>query len=227
MKDSPRSGPDKEPEDVFMGNRESPAEDSFAGDTDAPILAEGLTSRRGTARGEELSLDAVDAQGISLQDILAGPKAEEPNERAGHVEWLLRVAKVFERYVEEGKADLEKKGHLPVIERAWVLWNEHFVDYYLELAELREDDTILSSLPLPPAPVDVFPPEGKGQHNPEWSDYLARYIGVLRGWSESQMEGDLAQQRTPKDLSKLRAAVRIRRNESKRDIGDELRKMSG
>jgi hypothetical protein len=128
--------------------------------------------------------------------------------------------------VKEGKAGTGRKGNLTILERAWILWNEHFVDYYLELAELQEDDAVSSSVIFPVPPVNLFAPQEKGQHNPEWSDYLANHIGVLRGWSDSQIQEDLSQQRTPKDMSKLRAAVRIRRNEGKQDLGQKLRKIS-
>jgi hypothetical protein len=182
--------------------------------------------RRLAAQGGEISLEAVDSQGISLQDMLAGPREVEPDEKAEHAEWLMKVTKLFEKYVKEGRPSTGHKSNLPVLERAWILWNEHFVDYFLELAELQQVDAVSSSFVFAVPPVNVCAPQGKGQHNPEWSDYLAHHIGILRGWSADQIHEDLAQQRTPKDMSKLRAVVRIRRNEGKQYLGQELRRIS-
>jgi hypothetical protein len=182
-------------------------------------------ARERASRGEPLSLDAVDLEGASLLDFVPASKEHEPEEVFEGIEWISSVVQMFREYVQRDRSDAARKSSSPIIERAWILWSEYFIDYFMELADWRQDDAILTDSRFPLPPPDVFPPEGKGQHNPVWADYLARYIGEARGWGAAEIEEDLAQQRSPRDLSKLRAAVRVRRNEAKADIAPEVQRI--
>jgi len=106
-------------------------------------------------------------------------------------------------------------------ERAWIIWNDHFSDYFSHL-QAEDDDYIKDKQPpFKPPPRDLLL-DKQGAHNPVYSDYLAREIGAMRGWVLEDIDRDLNKTRTPPDKSILRAKVRMRRYEAKLFLAKKL-----
>lgn len=143
-------------------------------------------------------------------------RTSDPEDAIERAEQLSHIVNVFRKLCKDEGTRGMIADRYPVLERVWILWNEYFADLFSEYAESLDDETILSEAPFEFPPLNQLSPEEKGQHGPAWEEYLARGIGKLRESSDKDISEDLAQQRTPRDMSKLRAAVRTRRNESKR-----------
>ena len=186
-----------------------------------------LNNSDGALVPQILSLDREMGEGGSLLNVVHESKARQPEEALGHREWLRKRVQFLQGLISssEQEAKLDSKGKItsPSRERGWVLWDDYLADFYVELAELEANQEMLASPPFPFPPKDAFPPERKGQHDPAWSDYLARMVGQLRQWPREDIDEDLAQPRSPKDTSRLRAVVRIRRNEGKVALAEDLR----
>ena len=123
----------------------------------------------------------------------------------------------------------------PSFERAWILWNDWIVDLYAGNAERlprpANREAALAMLagslgaaadpPFPYPPAEV-PALSLGEHQPEFSSYLAWGLGVIRGWDGQQIREDLARSASPKDLSCLRFSVRSRRHEVRARVKEAL-----
>lgn len=144
----------------------------------------------------------------------SGPAREQPDQLQEQAESLGRQLSILEQMVREGQGQSHEAKNSPRLERAWVLWNDYFADLYILLGQDGWRDRFEASPPFP------LPPQGlvlgeKGGHNLPYTNYLAAKIGMLRQWDHSRIEADLALRHTPADESRLRAAVRTRRNEAK------------
>lgn len=132
----------------------------------------------------------------------------------------------FQNSIEEGRREIIRKGDLASCERAWILWNECLVDVYADMTtdiirpKTRDEAFRMlvlgladeSDKPFPFPPPDV-PARETGRNESGWTEYLARGIGVVCGWTDQQIELDLGKARSPRDLSLLRGRVRTRKNE--------------
>jgi DNA-directed RNA polymerase specialized sigma24 family protein len=106
-------------------------------------------------------------------------------------------------------------------ERAWIIWNDNFADYFAYLQGENVEYIKGKQPPFPPPPKNLLLGE-QGAHNPVYTDYLAREIGVMRSWVLDDIDQDLNKTRTPDDKSKLRAKVRTRRYEAKLYLAKKL-----
>ncbi len=106
-------------------------------------------------------------------------------------------------------------------ERAWIIWNDNFADCFAHLLGENVEYIRDKQPPFSPPPNNLLLGE-QGAHNPVYTDYLAREIGVMRSWILYDIDQDLNKTRTPDDKSKLRAIVRMRRYEAKLYLAKKL-----
>lgn len=156
------------------------------------------------------------------------PFENQPDKLQDHIHWLSCRLHFFVDLIQQGeteKSQADRKTY-PKLEQAWLIWNDFYADYYIEYTNLVGNDHEFSSLKFPIPPEEKKSPDKKGGHNPTYSEYLAVEIGRLREWPSQKIEEDLSLPRAPKDQSRLRAAVRTRRNEGKRIIAYKDLKIS-
>jgi hypothetical protein len=127
-------------------------------------------------------------------------------------EVVLNFLSLLSMQVEKERGRLAANESSPLLEKAWLLWNDYFYDLYMEQNLPGNQRLSPFFFPAPPADLHGQP----GRHNPAYTEYLARYIGRQRGLSSEDIDRDLGRPMTPKDQSRLRALVRIRRNGAKR-----------
>ncbi len=166
-------------------------------------------------------------EGPSSQELYADESCGQPEKAHEHSDWLHRRLKFLMELVRQGKAEqpgIPEGKCSPRLERAWILWNDYFADFFLEYTELVGSGHEFNPPPFSFPAAEIADLGKKGGHNPHYSDYLAREIGKMRGWTARGIEDDLSLPRTPKDKSRLRAAVRVRRNEGKIILVKDLQK---
>ncbi len=170
-------------------------------------------------------------EGPSRLEALRSESYGQPEREQEHLEWLSARLGFLKELAAAGKEEQlrgDKRKPSPNLERAWILWNDYIADFFIEYSELVGREHEFSPPPFSLPPAEMAGPEKKGGHSPDYSNYLARGIGALRGLPSPKIEGDLSLPRTPRDESRLRAAVRARRNEGKMALaGDLLRAQGG
>lgn len=147
----------------------------------------------------------------------------QPDQLVINSEFVIECLKLLNNMIAVGERKNAKDCRNPQKERAWLLWNDYLIDYFVILKE----DNISGFFKTPASPFPL-PPEDlvigrQGAHNLDYTNYLAREIGKLRSWSGDEICKDLEKPHTPQDLSKLRQAVRTRRNEAKTILRRELK----
>ena len=160
-------------------------------------------------------------QGPSIFDSYSEDSSDQPEEVQKHIHWLQCRLQFLSGLIEKGKIQKPRSDNLsfPMLEQAWILWNDFYADFYIEYTEhLGSNDHEFSTINFEIFTMEKKNPDKKGGHNPSYTDYLAREIGRIRQWSPRLIEKDLSLPRTPKDKSQLRLAVRTRRNEGKKKV---------
>ncbi len=147
---------------------------------------------------------------------------EQPEQKLEQAEQLGQQLQLFRQLIAKGIVQAGEGKSSPQLERAWIFWNDYCADIYILLEDNSSQYLPQKNLPFPVPPQELVLGE-KGEHNLPYTNYLAWKIGKLRNWPLTDIKDDLALQHTPSDKSRLRAAVRVRRNEAKKNILKELR----
>lgn len=152
---------------------------------------------------------------------LAGAQ-EQTEQKLEQAEQFGKQLQLLRQFIAKGIAQTGEGKNSPQLERAWIFWNDYCADIYILLEDDGSQNLPQKNLPFPIPPQELVL-GAKGEHNLSYTNYLAWKIGKLRNWPLADIKDDLALQHTPSDKSRLRAAVRIRRNEAKKNILKELK----
>jgi hypothetical protein len=161
-----------------------------------------------------------------VETRLPDQNEDQPGKIVEKSEDLYRQLHLLEQLIAKAKARKKETIISPQLERAWVLWNDYFVDLYflLDLPTLQGTVYKPNTKPPFPSPPRELVLGDIGRHNFPYTNYLGEGIGVLRKWTSSRTKADLSLSSAPNDESYLRGVVRIRRNEGKLFLKIELAK---